>query len=153
LLRLSPTPRLQAHVDRYGQSHRTRPNQILHFIGIPILLVSSLGLLAKVPFPTSGEGAVLQPDAAWVVLLVAGLWYFWVDWRIAPLVTALFVGGYLLGGALTLGPLAALFAAGVVAHVVGHFVFEGKPPALLTRPVAILEAPVWLLAVWIGLYR
>jgi uncharacterized membrane protein YGL010W len=146
-------PRLQARVDHYAYSHQTWPNKLLHFVGIPLLMVASLGLLAKASLPGWGGVPALQPNAAWVVLLGAGLWYVWLDWRIGILVIALFCGCYVAGSALSAGPLAALFAAGVVAHVLGHYGFEGKPPALLSNPVAVLEAPAWLVLTWAGLYR
>jgi hypothetical protein len=69
------------------------------------------------------------------------------------LTIAVFAGCYVLGSGLSAGLLAGLFSAGVAAHVLGHYGFEGKPPALLSDPVAGLEAPVWLLATWLGLYR
>jgi hypothetical protein len=61
---------------------------------------------------------------------------------------ALFAGGYLPGGALSTGVLAGLFAGGVAAHAIGHYGFEGEPPAVLSRPVAVLEAPAWLFSAW-----
>jgi hypothetical protein len=60
-------------------------------------------------------------------------------------------GCYLLSSVLTTGLLCAILGAGVVAHIVGHYGFEHKPPALLSRPIAVLEAPVWLLATCAGL--
>lgn len=141
---------MQSHVEHYGAAHRARVNQILHFVGIPVLLISSLGLLSKASLPLDWTVPALRPNAAWVVLLGAGGWYLWQDWKVGALLTAAFAGCYVLGSGLTAGLLTALFGAGVAAHAVGHYAFEGKAPAVFSSPVALLEAPAWLLSTWAG---
>jgi uncharacterized membrane protein YGL010W len=151
--RPSLTTRLRPYVEDYAHSHRTPVNKALHFLGIPLLTVASLGLLSRLALPTGAEVAALEPNAAWAVLLGAGAWYVLLDWRTGLLTLTALAGCYAAGTFLTAGVLAGLFGAGVVAHVVGHYGFEGKPPALLSNPAAVLEAPLWLLATWTGSYR
>jgi uncharacterized membrane protein YGL010W len=139
-------------VDQYGESHRTPVNRALHFAGIPVLVVASLGLVSKLSLSDEGVPA-LRPNAAWPLLLAACLWNLRWDWKMGLLSTAVYVGGYALGSTLSAGALWSLFGAGVVAHVIGHYGFEGKPPALFSHPVAVLEATPWLLSLWTGLYR
>ena len=142
---------LMSHVCRYAESHQTRVNKALHFVGIPLLLVASLGLLSKLALPGSAEWPALRPNAAWLLLLFAVAWYAWQDRRMGLLVGSVMVGGYAVGTPLPVGVLAGLFGTGIVAHAVGHYAFEGKPPALFSRPIAVLEAPAWLLSTWAGL--
>ena len=139
------------HLEHYDESHRKWGNKLLHFVGIPLLLVSSLGLLSKLSLPTGSEMPALRPNAGWIVLIGAGLWYIWLDWRIGSLTIALWAICYVLGSALPAGQLAILFGIGAVAHVLGHYAIEGKPPAVFSRPVAVLEAPAWLVAICAGL--
>jgi uncharacterized membrane protein YGL010W len=148
----SLTPALQAYVRHYAEVHRAPVNQALHFMGIPLLLVSSLGLLAKLSFASFGP-APFQPNAAWIVLASAGIWSVWLDWRFGSFALALWVTAYVLGSGLPNYILAAGFVVGLTAHLVGHFGFEGKPPAVFTEPVAIFEAPVWLLCKLAGVDR
>jgi uncharacterized membrane protein YGL010W len=143
---------LTSHVCRYAESHQTRVNKALHFVGIPLLLVASLGLLSKLALPGSAEWPALRPNAAWLLLLFAVAWYAWQDRRMGLLVGSAMVGGYAVGTPLPVGVLAGLFGTGIVVHAVGHYGFEGKPPAVLSRPIAVLEAPVWLLSTWAGLH-
>jgi uncharacterized membrane protein YGL010W len=143
---------LMSHVCRYAEFHQTRVNKALHFVGIPLLVVASLGLLSKLALPGSAEWPALRPNAAWLLLLLAFAWYVWQDRRLGLLIGSAIVGGYAVGAPLPVGVLAGLFGTGVVAHVVGHYGFEGKPPSLLFRPVALLEAPAWLLSTWAGLH-
>jgi uncharacterized membrane protein YGL010W len=146
------SPELRGYVDRYGQSHRHPVNKALHFLGIPVLAVSSLGLLAQLAVPLSDVPRALQPNAAWLVLLGASAWYLLLDRRVGLCAAAGLVACYAVSSALPLMVLLGLFAAGVVAHVIGHYGFEGKPPALFKSPVAVLEAPAWLLSTWAGIY-
>ena len=139
------------HVCRYGESHQSRGNKALHFVGIPLLLVASLGLLSKLALPGLAEWPAVRPNAAWLILLLAVAWYAWQDRRMGLLVGSTMIGGYAVGTPLPIAVLAGLFGTGVVAHVVGHYGFERKPPAFLSRPVAVLEAPAWLLSTLAGL--
>lgn len=148
------TRRLQQHVERYGQSHRAAGNRLFHFLGIPLLLVGSLGLLSKLGIPVNVPG--LRPDLGWAALLVAISWSLRMGGLDGVLSAGLYVAGYLLGSTLSIPILGCMTAAGVIAHLVGHFGIEHRPPALLSRPVAILEALPWLLTIaipWLGMQR
>ncbi len=132
---------LQPEVDRYGASHRHPVNRALHAAGIPFLLTSALGLLSHVPL----TGTRRRPDAAALALAGASLWYLRRDARLGLLTAGGWAACYALGRRLSPGLLTALFGTGIAAHLVGHFGFEGKPPAVLSDPAAVLEAPAWLL--------
>lgn len=150
-LTLSPT--IQVKVKQYSEAHRAPVNKLLHFIGIPALIVAFLGLLSKLLLPAEGLSGWWRPNAAWIAILVAGAcWIYW-DAKIGVLVSAAFVGCYLIGALLPISVLVSMFAVGVIAHILGHRCFEGKPPALLSHPIALLEAPPWLLSIWLGLFR
>jgi uncharacterized membrane protein YGL010W len=153
LERLSTMPRLRMHLEHYDESHRKWGNKLLHFAGIPLLLVSSLGLLSKLSLHSGAEMPALRPNAGWVVLIGAGFWYGWLDLKIGSLTLALWAACYVLGSELSAVLLAVLFGIGALAHAIGHYAIEGKPPAVFSRPVAVLEAPAWLVAIGAGLYR
>src|SRR5262245_32869705 len=121
--RSSPDPRWQAHVESYAQSHRTRINKLLHFLGIPLIAIALLGLLSKLSVNAEEVMPALRPNAAWVAMLGVGLWYVWLDWKMAILPIMLLVGCYVIGSLLSAGLLAVLLGTGAVAHLVGHFGF------------------------------
>jgi len=150
---LSLTPALRRQVDRYAESHRDPVNKALHFVGIPALAVAALGLLARAALPVLDAPPAWQPNAAWPAVVGACVWYVLLDRRVGLLTCAALVACYAAGSALPVGVLLGLFAGGVGAHLVGHYGFEGKPPAVFKSPVAVFEAPAWLVAACTGAYR
>lgn len=137
--------RLQSYVADYGDSHQTSPNKAFHFVGIPLLMISAVGLLSKLSVPAGDEHPMFHPNAAFLFLLLAALWYLYQDAISSILLCAMFFGAYAIGTSLSTGMLAIGFGIGAVAHIVGHAVFEKKPPSLLKNPISILVAPAWLL--------
>jgi uncharacterized membrane protein YGL010W len=147
---LSPTAALRARVEEYADHHRNSANQALHYFGIPALAISSLGLLSAASWPVTVGGTVLEPSAAWLALIVAAVWYLRLDRATGLLTLTFLIGCYAAGSFMPTGVLLGLFGTGGVAHLVGHFGFEGKPPAVFTTPLAVLEAPAWLVSLVLG---
>jgi uncharacterized membrane protein YGL010W len=144
------TPALRAHFNHYTKWHQSPANKALHFLGIPLALIGALGLLAKLPLVSVAE-LPWQPNAGWLALLISGVWYLWLDWRFGVLTFALEVACLLIGSMLSYAVLATLLIVAVIAHWIGHFTFERKPPAVFSGPIAVLEAPIWLVVNIFGL--
>jgi uncharacterized membrane protein YGL010W len=144
------TPELRVRVAEYGASHRSPVNRVLHLIGIPLLGVATLGLLCQLAIPAGVGTAALEPNAGQVALLVALGWYLYFGRLKALLAFAFVLVCYAVGSLLSAWVLAGLWLLGAAAHLVGHFGFEGKPPATLRDPRSVLEAPVWLLGLLTG---
>ena len=142
---------LARHIAKYNESHQNPVNRVFHYIGIPLAAISTLGLLSKVGWPGVDVDPWLRPNLAMVLLAAAGGWYFWCKPLAGVILTSIGVGGYLVGSLMPVWALLAIAAAGIICHALGHYGFEGKPPQLLQRPVSIIEAPVWLLAMLFGL--
>ncbi len=140
---------LQTHVEAYGLVHTHPVNKALHYVGIPSAAVAVLGLLARIRLPNL-HFFWIHPDGSWFVLLVAGAWYLYSDWRGGSLPWAALLACYLTGRQLESWMLWGLLGAAAILHVIGHYGFEGKPPALLSRPISVLEAPAWLIAICSG---
>lgn len=136
----------------YGASHENHANKILHWICVPLIMLSLVAMLAAIPRPAA------FPASPWLhwgtVLLAAALAYYFI---LAP---RLALGVVVLGIALLLAtrglaqlpwPLAAsgavIFAVAWIGQFVGHH-FEGKRPAFFKDLQFLLIGPLWLLA-WI----
>src|SRR5258708_31334616 len=61
----------------YASHHQTKGNKAFHRVGIPLIVLTLLGMLARVP--------VYGPVTAGILLLAgSGLLYLLLEWRRAP---------------------------------------------------------------------
>jgi uncharacterized membrane protein YGL010W len=117
----------------YADDHRARGNQLTHAVGIPLVVLSSLGLLMPV-------------HLALPVLLAAALWYLAMDWRIALAFAPVLAAFYLLAAELSLPAHAALFALGWVFQFIGHIVYEKRSPAFFKNLLFLPIGPLFIFA-------
>jgi len=133
---------IEAHFVDYGQYHRTEGNKWCHRVGIPVIMLSLLGLLARVPI---WPGEPLRIDAGMLLIALAAIFYLRLDLRLGSLMVLVSVAFYLIGAWLSLWVNVALFVGGWILQFVGHAAFEKRQPAFLTNLVHLLVGPVWLL--------
>ncbi len=140
--------KLAAQFGNYESYHRTVGNQITHEIGIPLILLSLLGLLSRL--------VLFEAPITAGLLFWAGsmLWYFAHCWErgrflwshftlVAPYAIVTF-GAYLAGTAMPVPALLIIFVLGWVLQGVGHFVFEKRSPAFFTHLKHLWIGPFWV---------
>lgn len=143
---------LSRFLSDYGESHRNPVNQWVHIICVPLILVSSLGLLWLVPL-----GQWLGLSAAWagwvngatLLGVLSGILYL----RLSPWVFVLMVGWFALSVWIILAiqgagwPLlwicVAVWVLAWIGQVWGHKV-EGKKPSFIEDLVFLLIGPVFV---------
>lgn len=121
----------------YSEHHRTTGNKWCHRIGIPLIMVSLLGMLARVMF--------WRLDAAVLLIAAAAFFYLRLDFKLGMMMTLIAIIFYYAGAWLTLWVNVALFVFGWILQFVGHAAFEKRQPAFLTNLVHLLVGPLWLL--------
>ena len=126
-------PKLAPWLAEYAQDHRARGNQLCHMAGIPLVVLSTLGLLLPV-------------HAALPVLSAAALWYLAMDWRIALAFAPVLAAFYVLATRLSLPVHAALFVLGWVCQFVGHIVYEKRSPAFFKNLLFLPIGPLFIFA-------
>jgi uncharacterized membrane protein YGL010W len=138
-------------LDEYGASHQNRANKLLHWICVPIIVVSLVGLLWLVPVPQAVRA--ISPLLNWgTLVLVAGIiYYVAISWSLA-LGMVLFVAAVLLSitWLQTLPwPLwilcLTLFVVAWIGQFIGHH-YEGKRPSFFKDVQFLLIGPLWLLS-------
>ena len=137
-------------LNEYGESHQNETNKTLHWICIPLIFFSIVGLLysVKLPFHIPGNH---QANLAFLVVLLVVLYYF------LPLLPsmgmALFAGFclwicHLLEGS-GVAPLwmisLIIFVLAWVGQFFGHKV-EGKKPSFLKDIQFLMIGPAWLMS-------
>lgn len=138
----------------YGESHQNATNKSIHWICVPLIFLSVVGLIASIPAQpvqsVLGEG---NPYANWAgVLLVLVLIYY------VSLSIPLSIGMALFGAfcmmlvnllvRINLAPLwvmsLIIFAVAWVGQFYGHKI-EGKKPSFLKDIQFLLIGPAWLM--------
>ena len=128
-------------LERYGEFHRNRTNKAIHWVCVPLIVWSVLGVLWSA-----------SPVAAYVAIGATMMFYLWLSLRLA--LGMLGVMALMVWPLTVLGSRApivsiAVFVAAWIGQFIGHIV-EGRKPAFLEDVRSLLIGPVWLLA---DLYR
>ena len=122
----------------YAAYHQTKGNKWFHRFGIPMIVLTLLGMLARVP--------VWQWITAGVMLIaIAEAVYFALDWKLGAVMLVVMAIFYLVGAALPLSVNIALFVAGWIFQFIGHSVYEHRQPAFLKNGLHLLVGPLWIL--------
>lgn len=126
----------------YASYHRTSGNKLFHRLGIPMIMLTLIGMLVRVPlFAVNG----VRVDAAMLLIAGAMAWYFIVEWRLALAMLAVSIGFYFLGAAMPMWLNVALFVLGWIFQGIGHSVYEKRKPAFMRNFVHLLVGPLWIL--------
>jgi len=131
----------------YSESHRNPTNKLIHWICVPAIVLSVIGLLSVIPFPAD------IPYLNWGTIVIALSLLFYVR------LSAAMALGMLLYSALVLVILNGLAQAGLsiwqvslgifvvawIAQFVGHHL-EGKKPSFFKDVQFLLIGPAWVIA-------
>ncbi len=139
----------------YAHSHRDDTNRLLHWICIPMIVMSIVGLLWSLPVPETFRDA--SPALNWgtVFLMAAVVYYFILSISLAvgtlPFVVLVVAAVAWLDGLST--PLwltsTCLFVGGWAGQFAGHW-YEGSRPSFFRDLQFLMIGPLWLIA---GVYR
>jgi uncharacterized membrane protein YGL010W len=137
------TQALRSHFDDYAAFHRTAGNRACHAFGIPIIVLGSLALLARVPLFALGGFEVTLAEVV-VALFVA--YYLTLDAALAGLMLAAYAVLDAAGRLLPPLPALGLFVFGWILQGVGHWVYEKNSPAFFRNFVHLAIGQLWILA-------
>ena len=123
---------------KYSESHLNHANEIIHFVCVPVIVLSLLGMLWWI-----------HPLAA-VATVIASLFYYF---KLSPAFAAgmLAMAGLMLGllslmPAQTVLPLSiAMFLVAWIGQFIGHQI-EGKKPSFLDDLRFLLIGPLFVLS-------
>jgi uncharacterized membrane protein YGL010W len=139
----------------YGISHQNPTNKTLHWICVPAIVLSVLGLLWSIPAPQAFSA--LSPWLNWASLTAAAAVVYYLV--LSPSLALGVLGAFAvllvivqwlaqLPWPLWLTSL-AIFVLAWIGQFIGHAV-EGKRPSFFKDLQFLLIGPLWLLA---ALYR
>ena len=129
--------KIDALFSDYAAYHQTPGNKAFHRLGIPMIMLSLIGMLARVKLGPA--------DAAMLLIVIAEIYYLTIEWRLGALMLLVSVAFYFIGLALPLWVNVALFVLGWIFQFIGHKVYEHKNPAFFRNFVHLLVGPLWIL--------
>lgn len=126
----------------YASYHQTAGNKFFHRLGIPMIMLSLIGMLTQVPIL---DAATIRFDAAMLLIAASAAYYFVIEWRLAIAMIAISIAFYFIGAAIPFWINVALFVLGWIFQFIGHKVYEHKNPAFFRNFVHLLVGPLWIL--------
>ena len=140
-------------LNEYGESHQNPINKMIHWICVPLIMLSLIGLLASIPneFKINIGINTYLINWAMIFLALANLYYF-------KLSKSLFIGMILISFLLLYGvellklyqiPLwqssLLIFSIAWIGQFIGHKI-EGIKPSFFKDIQFLLIGPAWLLS-------
>ena len=143
--------RIHGFFKDYASYHRTPGNQMTHMIGIPMIVLSLLGLFGHLVIADGVTGSeVFRLDGGIIFWALTMLWYARLDWKLTLPFSLVGLGLYFVGRALPVPALWALFVGGWIVQYIGHLHYEKRSPAFYKNAEHLLIGPFWVFAKIIG---
>jgi uncharacterized membrane protein YGL010W len=133
----SPSRKVDRLLAHYGESHRDPRNERIHFVAIPLIMLSLLGLLYA-----------LHPWLAYAMVLASMVYYARLSTVFLVAMAALSVLGLALVHAMgeyVLTVSAALFVGAWIAQFIGHR-YEGKKPSFFEDLQYLWVGPIFVVS-------
>ncbi|NOS56547.1 MAG: DUF962 domain-containing protein [Cyclobacteriaceae bacterium] len=146
--------KIDSLLSEYGESHQNPTNKLIHWICVPLIFFSLMGLIASIPAgmlrSVLGEGSMY---ANWAAVLLAMALIYYVSLSI-PLTVGMLLFAllclFLINRLvlLNIAPLwvvsLAIFVAAWIGQFYGHKV-EGKKPSFFKDVQFLMIGPAWLM--------
>ncbi|MDQ7948413.1 MAG: DUF962 domain-containing protein [Pedobacter sp.] len=144
------------YFDKYADSHQNHTNELIHWICVPSIVFSLLGMVWAIPFPHLEFLGKYNGYFNWASFLIAFSLYYY--FTLSPVLSflMLWVVGLMSFGIVKLewwaangGPALWLSCLGIfvlawIGQFIGHKI-EGKKPSFLDDVKFLLIGPIWLL--------
>ncbi|MFL1896955.1 DUF962 domain-containing protein [Aquimarina sp. 2-A2] len=147
---------LHSWFEEYAVSHKNEKNILIHYICVPLIFFSIVGLLMSIP---PGPLDKILPESFWllenwavVALLVALIFYIRLSIKMAIAIGIFsflcILGNYFLSQIGTLWILSlGIFVLAWIGQFYGHKI-EGKKPSFAKDLQFLLIGPAWILQKW-----
>ncbi len=142
---------LEQWLDEYDESHQNGINKILHWICVPLIVLSLLGFLWSISISFGQNKLPFSFNWAIITIIFALLYYALMSWSLAAGMLMVSAAMMLILDVLSdlQTPLwmisMVVFVLAWMGQFIGHHV-EGKRPAFFKDVQFLLIGPLWLLS-------
>jgi uncharacterized membrane protein YGL010W len=147
---------VDVYFDKYAESHQNPKNELIHWICVPLIVFSLVGLIWSIPFPYISFLGELNGYVSWAWFLIAFAVYYY--FKLSPvlagfmlLLILIFIYAIIAllnwqhsGGPMLWQSCAVIFFLSWVGQFIGHKI-EGKKPSFFDDIKFLLIGPIWLM--------
>ncbi len=144
---------IQDWLDMYGESHQNPINKKIHWVCVPAIMFSIVGLWWSIPHKEM-PFTFFDIQLNWAILLTIFVSFYYLWLSISMAIGMFFVGALLLIGNSFLDTIfdfplwkisLIIFIIAWIGQFVGHKI-EGKKPSFFEDIQFLLIGPAWLLS-------
>jgi uncharacterized membrane protein YGL010W len=144
---------MQNWLDAYAESHQNKTNKVIHFICVPLIVFSVVGLFMSIPNGLLIELTGVQSNAIanWAVVSLIPIMFFYLRLSVKMGVLILVFLSLCIFGNAQISELMPLWQASLGVFVVawiGQFYghqLEGAKPSFFDDLKFLLIGPAWIL--------
>ncbi|WP_148864454.1 Mpo1 family 2-hydroxy fatty acid dioxygenase [Marinobacter fonticola] len=134
----------------YGESHRNPTNKAIHWVAVPVIFTTIIGLLWSIPTPAAFD-SVPYLNWATLALVVTTAWYvhlsppLGIGMGLFSMLMVLAISAFEQTGLMPVWAASLLlFVIMWILQFVGHHI-EGKKPSFFKDIQFLLIGPAWLM--------
>jgi uncharacterized membrane protein YGL010W len=140
-------------LSEYGESHQNETNKAIHWICVPLIFLSIVGLIASIPSDGLKDYLGPSPFATWAVVVLVFVLVYYVSLSRPLAIGMMFFAAICifivnLLANLAIAPLwlisLLIFVAAWIGQFYGHKI-EGKKPSFFKDLQFLLIGPAWLM--------
>lgn len=146
--------KIEALLEEYGESHQNKTNKLIHWICVPAIFFSIIGLIYSIPAGFLPEALpFLSGFANWATLVLVLVLIYYLSLSVPLTLGMLFFSAVCLAlanflsiafpGKLWLISL-GIFVIAWIVQFVGHNI-EGKKPSFFKDVQFLMIGPAWLM--------
>jgi uncharacterized membrane protein YGL010W len=154
--KVPPKRPVEVYFDKYAENHQNPTNKLIHWVCVPLIVFSLMGLVWAIPFPHIKFLGKYNSFINWASFLIAFAVYYY--YRLSAVLSylkllILFGFSYLIidlvswqktGGPLLWESCLVIFVLSWAGQFIGHKI-EGKKPSFFDDLKFLLIGPIWLL--------
>jgi uncharacterized membrane protein YGL010W len=133
---------IRASFADYAAHHQTKGNKWFHRFGIPMIMLTSIGMLARIGIVTISG---VRIDAAMLLIALSTIYYLTLEWRLALPMLMVSIAFYVAGVWLPMSVNIVFFILGWIFQFIGHSFYEHRQPAFFTNLLHLFIGPLWIL--------
>ena len=144
---------IQQWLDEYGESHQNPMNKKIHWICVPLIMISLLALISLIPFPSFIKFTGNSIIDSWGTVFLLYCVIFYLRMSVSIAVGMLIIAFFMIWGInwldsfeISLWMLSLfIFILAWIGQFIGHKI-EGKKPSFFEDLQFLLIGPAWLLS-------